>query len=76
MAHDIMINCGLCKRPVDLDETGVRASYHDNEMRGLCKTCLDFLVSFSLTSSFDEAEKVVKAEPQRFQYLKEKLEIV
>ncbi len=76
MAHDSIISCGLCKRSVELDETGVRASYQGNEIRGLCKDCLDFLVSFSLSSSFDEAEKVAKAEPQRFQYLKEKLEVV
>ena len=70
------ISCGICSKVIEAELAGVRASYIGNELRGLCKDCLDFVVSFSLCVSFEEAEKVVKAEPIRFQNLKSKLEIV
>lgn len=76
MASSDTISCGICSKVVDSAEAGVRASYIGNELRGLCKDCLDFVVSFSLCQSFSEAEKIVKAEPLRFQNLKAKLEIV
>ena len=76
MASSDTISCGICSNVVEAELAGVRASYIGNELRGLCKDCLDFVVSFSLCKSFDEAEKVVKAEPIRFQNLKAKLEIV
>ncbi len=76
MVSSDTISCGICSKVVDSAEAGVRASYIGNELRGLCKDCLDFVVSFSLCISFEEAEKVVKAEPIRFQNLKAKLEIV
>ena len=70
------ISCGICTKIIDSNEAGVRANYIGDELRGLCRECLDFVVSFSLCVSFEEAEKVVKAEPLRFQNLKSKLEIV
>ncbi len=70
------ITCGICTKEIDAAEAGVRANYIGDELRGLCRDCLDFIVSFSLCISFEEAEKVIKAEPLRFQNLKSKLEIV
>jgi len=72
------LECGLCKKHVDGKEElpGVTADYVGGEVRGLCRDCLDFLVSFSLSSTFGEAEVIAKAEPHRFQSLKSKLEVV
>ena len=72
------LECGLCKKDVYGKEEvpGVTADYVGGEVRGLCRDCLDFLVSFSLSSTFGEAEVIAKAEPHRFQSLKSKLEVV
>tara|TARA_B100000949_G_C14283909_1_gene453207 strand:+ start:2258 stop:2503 length:246 start_codon:yes stop_codon:yes gene_type:complete len=71
------LDCGLCKKRVAKpDVPGVTADYEGEKDRGLCKECLEFLVSFSLSNTFAEAEAIAKAEPRRFQSLKEKLEVV
>jgi hypothetical protein len=71
-----MENCGLCGQEVE--NFAVRQGAKDSEQfgKGLCNSCLDFVVSFSMSSSFEEAEALTKAEPQRFLRLKQKLEVI
>ena len=71
------MNCGLCKVYISDDtRPGVVANFHEGGQRGLCNDCLDFVVAFALSTTFSEAEGIIKAEPFKFQMLKEKLEIV
>ena len=71
------MNCGLCKIIISDDtRPGVVANYAGGDQRSLCNDCLDFVVAFALSISFAEAEGIIKAEPLKFQMLKEKLEVV
>jgi len=71
-----MENCGLCGQEVE--GFAVRQSSEDSEQygKGLCGLCLDFIVSFSMSSTFKEAETLTKSEPLRFLRLKQKLEVI
>ena len=73
------INCGLCTMLIkDPDTPGVASEYIDGSIRGLCRECLDFVVSFSMTQSYSEAETMVKEGKValRFKNLKDKLEAI
>ena len=70
------MNCGLCKLQIkEGDKPGVVANYDGDEVRVLCSSCLNFIIAFSLSSSFEEAEQVSKSEPFIYQALKAKLEV-
>ena len=70
------MNCGLCKLQIkEGDKPGVVANYDGDEVIVLCSSCLNFIIAFSLSSSFEEAEQVSKSEPFTYQALKAKLEV-
>ena len=71
------IHCGLCRTTIkDPDTPGVASEYITGDIRGLCRGCLDFVVTFSMTESLEEAETLIKDKEIkiRFQSLKDKLE--
>ena len=67
---------GLCGQQVE--GFAVRQGSQDSKQygQGLCSSCLDFVVAFSMSSTFEEAEELTKGEPQRFLRLKQKLEVI
>ena len=73
------INCGLCTTMIkDPGTPGVASEYIEGDIRGLCRDCLDFIVSFSMTQSLEEAKILVRESKVtlRFKNLKDKLEAV